>query len=209
MRHLTLILVAAVIAAPLACKRSETVISDKNPPPSAKAEQTASAAPVVPEPRDVIMTKKTVAEALTVARPHMVDEFDKSSQGTVLLGAWAAKHLQWRDVVVAKDETSHARVQKDVLNELGKRLCTRGTIVQINTVRIAEGTIYVGLLANNAMNLFHFAAARSTGDLVQSSGARFCGIVTGRYDYKNSGGGTGHAVDVVGVFDLPENKTAQ
>jgi hypothetical protein len=32
--------------------------------------------------------------------------------------------------------------------------------------------------------------------------------VTGRYDYHDSGGGTGHAVQVVGMFDLPENRPA-
>jgi hypothetical protein len=31
-------------------------------------------------------------------------------------------------------------------------------------------------------------------------------VVTGKYSYANSGGGTGHAVTLVGVFDLPENK---
>lgn len=31
-------------------------------------------------------------------------------------------------------------------------------------------------------------------------------VVTGNYDYSNSAGGTGHAVDLVGMFDLPENK---
>jgi hypothetical protein len=39
-----------------------------------------------------------------------------------------------------------------------------------------------------------------------NTAARFCGVVTGLYDYSNSGGGTGHTADIVGMFDLPESK---
>lgn len=39
--------------------------------------------------------------------------------------------------------------------------------------------------------------------------ARFCGVVTGLYDDSNSGVGVGHAVQMVGMFDLPENKPAK
>jgi hypothetical protein len=31
-------------------------------------------------------------------------------------------------------------------------------------------------------------------------------VVAGKYDYVNSGGGTGHAVAAVGMFDLPDNR---
>ena len=40
----------------------------------------------------------------------------------------------------------------------------------------------------------------------QHEPARFCGIATGRDTYANTGGGTTHAVRVVGMFDLPENR---
>lgn len=51
-----------------------------------------------------------------------------------------------------------------------------------------------------------FAAVASTGELVAQSSANFCGVTTGKYSYSNSGGGTTHAVFLVGMFDLPENK---
>lgn len=45
----------------------------------------------------------------------------------------------------------------------------------------------------------------STGRLVEDSRARLCGFVTGKYSYSNSGGGSSHAVQLVGMFKLPEN----
>ncbi len=59
---------------------------------------------------------------------------------------------------------------------------------------------------SNGGNIYRFLAAGSSGTLVPQSYGRFCGVVTGTYDYSNSGGGTGHAVEMVGMFDLPENK---
>jgi len=70
------------------------------------------------------------------------------------------------------------------------------------------GKHFVGLVMSNAGNLFHFDAVGSTGTLVGTNYARICGVITGLYDYSNSAGGTGHAVQIVGMFDLPENKTA-
>lgn len=45
-----------------------------------------------------------------------------------------------------------------------------------------------------------------TGDLVQNSAARICGIVTGVSDYANTGGGQTPSVTIVGLFDLPANR---
>lgn len=50
------------------------------------------------------------------------------------------------------------------------------------------------------------ASAGSTATLVQQSRARLCGVVIGTYDYSNSAGGKGHAVSLVGMFDLAENR---
>jgi hypothetical protein len=157
-------------------------------------------------PYDVVMTKKTVAEALNVARPLMIEKAGDTSPGSFLLSLWALKNLQWPDVAVKSDETSFARTMKDSDAERCKRLCMSGAIVEIAAAKQPTGTLYVGLLYSPAGNLYHFAAVKSTGDLVAESPARFCGFVTGRYDYSNSAGGTGHAVDMVGMFDLPENR---
>jgi len=159
-----------------------------------------------PTPIELIVTKKTMADALVIASPLMIDRPNDSSVGTALFAVWSMHNLHWRDVAVRQDETSFARVQKDVDAERMKRLCVSGSIVQIDTQKTQLGPIYMGLMMNDAVNLFHFNAVHSTGDLVQQSPARFCGVVTGKYDYENSAGGTGHAIDMVGIFDLPENR---
>lgn len=49
-------------------------------------------------------------------------------------------------------------------------------------------------------------ALGSNRGIDQGSRARFCGIVIGRYSYRSSGGGTTHAVQLVGAFDIAENR---
>ncbi|MBA3538258.1 MAG: hypothetical protein H0T79_01395 [Deltaproteobacteria bacterium] len=152
------------------------------------------------------MKLHSLAEAVEVARPIMSDTTDEQSAGTLLLGIWAASHLTWVDVDIKKNETSFALVKKDADEARGKRMCTSGSIIQIAKQELGGLKVYSGLLMTYGQELIWFVAAGSTGSLVQRSQARFCGVVTGTYDYSNSGGGTGHAVAVVGMFDLASNK---
>lgn len=170
----------------------------------------ATSAPSIPAPTnplDLIMTKATMAAALAVARPLMtIDKPNDSSPGTFLFALWSIEHLRWSDAAPASDETTYARIRKDIDAERTKRLCVGGMIIQIEAFKQHNGVLYAGLLMDDATNLFHFNAVKSTGDLVERSPARFCGVVTGKYDYANSAGGEGHAVDIVGMFDLPANR---
>ena len=138
----------------------------------------------------------------------MSDVSDTTSEGTIIFGAWAFGHLKLEDVLVAKDETTFALVQKDPDEERGKRVCYGGTIVQIEVVKTQYGKGYDGILINGRGDLFKFLVAGKTGALVSRSWGRVCGVVIGKYQYSNSGGGTGHAVQFVGMFDLPENRSA-
>jgi hypothetical protein len=45
----------------------------------------------------------------------------------------------------------------------------------------------------------------SSGALVEGSHTGICGVAIGRFDYTNSMNGVAHAVQLVGMFDLPEN----
>jgi hypothetical protein len=135
----------------------------------------------------------------------MEDMSNDTSKGTVLLTMWAAKNLKWDDVAVKRNETSLALVKKDSEAARGKRMCVSGLIIQIQVEKLDTGKIAEGLLMTYDQSLIHFAAAGSSGDLVERSSTRLCGVVTGRYEYSNSGGGTGHAVQIVGMFDLSEN----
>jgi len=152
------------------------------------------------------MKKTSLAEAVSFLSSKMDDTVDKHSEGGVLLAAWSAKHMEWADVGVAVDETSYAKVQKDSEEERGKRMCVTGQIVQISIERTSIGKLNKGLLLSRSDKLYSFVGIKGSGELVQMSRARFCGVVIGNYMYHNSRGGVGHAVELVGMFDLPENK---
>jgi hypothetical protein len=86
---------------------------------SARAEALAAASealaspPVPPETPFQQIDKLEYAAAFALAKPQMEDVPDKDSDGEVLFGLWASKHMKWSDVAVAKDETSFALTRKD------------------------------------------------------------------------------------------------
>jgi hypothetical protein len=169
----------------------------------------ASHEPVQPKPASAleqIVSAETLGSALVLARPLMDDKPDQQSAGTILLTLWAMKRMDWVDVSVAKDETTFALVQKDVDEQRGKRMCVRGVLVQIAAEQTPFGIHHSGLLLSYSSRLYSFLGVGSSGPLVERSGARFCGVVTGKYDYSNDLGGTGHAIVLVGMFDLPDNR---
>ena len=154
------------------------------------------------------MAQTTLTDALQVVRPSMDDvSGGQWSHGGLMLALWASTHLRWQDVEVSKNETSYALVRKDSEEARGKRICTSGIIIQIEKEGAGSTKVYSGLLMNAYENIFAFYVAGSTGELVSQSRARLCGVVIGTYDYPNSAGGAGHAVALVGMFDLPANKT--
>jgi hypothetical protein len=190
-------------------KPGAAVAEDASATPSEKAAPTPviAKAPEV-DLRDTIQQEATLAAGLAVAKPKMEDTSNgKMDTGSILLAIWAMKNMKWADVSVAKDETTFALMQKDSDEERGKRLCVSGRIIQIEVVKTERGKLFDGLFMDGASHLFKFQAVGSTGALVERSYARLCGVATGNYEYSNSGGGTGHAIKMVGMFDLPANKT--
>lgn len=201
------VVVAMLLACSLACSKSDEEAPTHSAPGLSRAESPEpEPAPEPPSLAEQIESKTSAAEAVRFALPHMEDRFDQTSTGALLLAQWAAGHLRWGDVHVERDETSPARIKKDADSERGKRMCYSGRIIQIaKTDLVAGRSVFVGLMMARRYNIIHFLAAGSTGDLVEKSRARFCGFVTGRYSYSNSGGGSSHAVQMVGMFKLPEN----
>lgn len=134
----------------------------------------------------------------------MGDTQETFSEGAQMLALWASDRIEWKELA-AVPSTHAALVLKDSEDQLGKRICSSGEIVEIFANELA-GKVYVGELVNlDSGSIYRFIALRSTGDLVEHSDARFCGIVTGKVDYANSMGGESHAIQLVGMFDLPEN----
>lgn len=147
-------------------------------------------------------------EAIKSTKAEMADFADTEiSKGAAVFAYWASEHLKWNDL--QKIESSKFElVMKDPDTERGKKLCTNASIVEIavdNTMP-NKVKIYTGALFDSSMRIYRFIAVGSTGELVANSSAKFCGIVTGKNDYANSAGGVGHAIHLVGMFNLPENK---
>lgn len=127
------------------------------------------------------------------------------STGAALLALWGHDHLKWaelQEVPLGK----YGMVMKDPDTQRGKRLCTTGQVIEIAADASIPQKIYLGGMYGPEGNLYRFIAVGSTGEIVANSRAKFCGIVTGQQHYPNSMGGEAHAVHLVGMFDLQENK---
>ena len=177
-------------------------------PAVATAIATPEAPPPPPPPETAAqkLAKMDFSEAVAFVRPLMSDETNDTSKGALLFAVWGMQKMRWADVAVQKNETTFALVQKDPEEARGKRLCVSGMVVQIQVSRTDLGKVNEGLLVSDSGDIYNFGMVGDSGDLVSQSRARMCGVVIGRYDYSNSGGGTGHAIQLVGMFDLPENR---
>jgi len=145
--------------------------------------------------------------ALAVTIPEMEDVRDAvASKGGAIFAMWAASEMKWSELQ-ALEAAKYAMVMKDSVSERGKRICTTGRIIEIAVDRTAGKPLYFGGMYDEAGKLYRFIAVGSTGALVESSRAKFCGVVVGQQHYQNSAGGVAHSVQLVGMFDLPENRT--
>jgi hypothetical protein len=205
-------LAALTIGAVSGCKNQWSVVA-----PDASKSASATAAPgatPTQSPEDELArlffqrldTVTSPADALVIVKPGMThDTIDVHNDGTTEFAYWAAGNAQAMFDSDAANETSFALVRKDLDQELGRRMCTSGLIVEIHKQLLGPRKVFRGLLTSGD-TLISFWAVGSTGRLVENNRAAFCGFVTGIYDYHNSGGGAGHAVELVGHFRLPENK---
>jgi hypothetical protein len=134
----------------------------------------------------------------------MTDRGSNLSLGSALLAVWAQAHLQFSDVNLPNDETSLERVQKNPGAERGRRLCAKGEIIRMDEPEQTRwGNVNHGLLIERKIPVY-FMAVRGTGKLTKNTPARFCGVVTGTFDAP----GTHDAIQIVGMFDLPENRSS-
>lgn len=165
------------------------------PEPAAKA----------PSPVEQVVGLSRFADVLEIARGHMADTTDGPSYGSLLVAVWLGKRGAWSDVDTQRDETSIGKVKKDSDAERGKRMCVSGSIVQIAKDARVPGAFF-GNLMTGSFNVVNFVSFGSTGELVEHSHVRFCGVVAGNYAFANVSGGETQSVQMAGVFDLPENR---
>jgi len=179
---------------------------------AATAEPAAVPTPPPPPKEPTVVERlakqEDLAGALALIQPMFKDAFNEPDPAGMVFAGWAAHHLTWADIQ-GVTQTKRSLVMKDPDAERGKRLCPAGSVIQIQVDRSAGKPVAHGLLLTDSMDIYKFSAVGSSGELVEKSVARLCGIVIGKYDYSNSAGGTGHAVALVGMFDLPENKPAK
>lgn len=162
--------------------------------------------PTPPAPPPPPSLPDTLAGALEAYTPLMNDQgaTDDMPAGLIRLVLWSVTKMTWA-AIQAQPTSKRALVFKDSEPERGKRICVSGIISEISVERLDEGKVaHVGLYVNG--DVYMTVAVGSTGELVEQSNARFCGVVVGKFSYSNSGGGTTHAVRLVGMFDLKANR---
>jgi hypothetical protein len=152
------------------------------------------------------LDQPTFAAALAYTRPKVADY--EYGVGQAMLTGWAAIHLRWADIEVDASETSFPLVKKDPDAERGKRLCADVTVLDIAASGAGLGKRYTGLMISRSFPTvpYAFTAVRSTGAIVEHSAARFCGYVLALHRYQ-SNDGPREGLQVLGMFDLPENRT--
>ncbi len=129
------------------------------------------------------------------------------SAGAAKIALWGADNMRW-DELQEIPTTKYGLVMKDSDTQRGQKLCASGEVIEIAIDNsIPEKKIFLGGMYDDGGRIYRFIAVKSTGEVMANSRARFCGIVTGQQHYPNSAGGVAHAVHLVGMFDLPENKT--
>jgi len=182
-------------------------------PETQVAPEPRNAAPAPPEP-EMPRLLRQIAEvrlppdALSFAEPYMQDTVDEINKGAVLFAYWIAGRPDFIAKVASNEEssTSPKKVMKDPNAARGHVLCARGRIVQIRRESIQARALWWGVMMSSDGTPISYVAAGSTGELVEDSRARICGIVAGTHFFKNVGGGQTQAVMLAGVFDLPENR---
>jgi hypothetical protein len=167
---------------------------------------TSSTAQNAPTARSKIKIQN-LQEAIDVAKPKMIDVYDDSLNiGAAMLALWGADAMKWAELKALPD-AQYELVMKDPDEERGKKICVKGTVIEISTDKSTIKKVYYGGFNDDEGRIYQFFALRSIDKIVQDSVANFCGVVIGRESYRNNEGGVTAAVRLVGMFDLPENKT--
>ena len=173
--------------------------SPKKQRPSASATAVPSASTVA---AGAATWPKTIDEALRLSEPGDARDDVHPSVGSML--TWSVKMATWKTFFPGPSEVKPSVVVKDIDSNRGKRICGRGRVEQIQVAPNTGGRSLA--LINDWRNrqLYSFATAFPSGDLVANSNAVFCGFVIGHRSFSNVSGGTTLTIQLVGMYDLPE-----
>jgi hypothetical protein len=162
-----------------------------------------------PQPRPQPVRAKvpdTISEAFEAYKSEISDSTNLPSKGSVRLALWSKDFLRWNELNKTPS-TTFSLAMKDMDDARGKRMCLSGLINQIEAQKVGGEKIYEGGMGNYQHEFIRFIAVGSTGSLVAQSDAKFCGIVTEKLSYESVDKRTIHSLFLVGMFDLPENRT--
>lgn len=197
--------IAGLVFVAIAAKAQKDQAAN-TPEPAVQASRVDPEPPQVRTPAQRAAVATSLNDAIRILRPLMSDtDNGQVSQGAAALAVWSQQNLHWRDLQAMPD-SARADVMKDPEAFRGRQLCASGTIVQIHADHSVSPPVFEGGLMTASSDMVRFLAVRSTSGLVENSAARLCGIITGLQSYPNTLGGTTHAVYVVGMFDIPENR---
>lgn len=177
--------------------------------PKGKVVPTQSVAEPTPTtPAPLKLSWSNLREAIAETRAKMTDiQGGDLSDGAALLALWGDENMRWNELQEIP-MTKYGLVMKDPDAQRGKKMCVSGKIIEIALDKSVPGKrIFEGGMFSDAGEIYRFIALHSTGEIMANSRARFCGVVTGQQHYQNSAGGVAHSVHLVGMFDLPENKS--
>lgn len=180
------LIIGGIVVASMPSRRSPRRAAPRSQPATPAPAATMPARVPPPTTEDLVARAASFTDALALAQ--------RDPSGLLLAHYPGAR---WSDVAVPP-ETSIARVQKDAEPEYGKRLCVTGTIAMITRSDVATGKRFVGRLVAANGDSVEFVALGTTGDLLRGSATTLCGAVVGL---------RGDAPVLVGLFDLPENRT--
>lgn len=170
----------------------------------------APIAPPMPQPpsvQDQVMQSKTLQEALFFLVPHMENTSGSDlPAAAAVLAMWMNKKFWWNELMWMPD-SKRVEAMKDPISFRGKRICLSGSVVEIYADHSVDPVAFNGTIMTASFDTVRFIAVRSTRGIHENSPAKLCGIITGTQTYPTTGGGFSHALFVVGVFDLPENRS--
>ena len=156
-----------------------------------------------------VLAQSNLPAALSYVRPAFRD--GTADGGHTLLTLWALNRMRWTDVAVPQSETTYPMFKKDPDAERGKRLCEDIRVLDIRAEVFAPGRkAFQGLAISRGPDPvvpYQFTAVGSTGEIVAHTNATFCGVATGLFSYQSADGTRREGLQVLGMFDLPENRT--
>lgn len=137
-----------------------------------------------------------LAQAVEIAMPLFTNKI--VSGGSAVLAEWMVKKAVIGDIKKLP-KGSYGQTRKT--NHRGHHLCVRAKVMQIQERNSRSmGTLYRG------RRWYSFLTFKQTTGVLAGRWRTFCGVIAGRVDWKNQRGGETSGIQLVGMFDIKDNR---